>query len=179
MTLFKGNGSKENIPSINSSGNALFVYFTSNGSVSESGFSATYYTNRVGKKKFLLITCRHTINLFIFAITTYRLIWTWMMFFFSFNHCITCPSLHYSIWLYFWQHFQTFWTHDLFWCLFMKRRHNYRWLNIMRNENIHENTNANYVGFFWTVWPFTLWTFLIYFRLYLQSSKRFSVSNLI
>ena len=47
VTLFKGNGSKENIPSINSSGNALFVYFTSDGSVSESGFSATYYTNRV------------------------------------------------------------------------------------------------------------------------------------
>ena len=47
VTLFKGNGSKENIPSINSSGNALFVYFTSDGSDSRTGFSATYYTNRV------------------------------------------------------------------------------------------------------------------------------------
>ena len=89
--LFKGNGSKENIPSINSSGNALFVNFTSDGNVSESGFRATYSTNRVGKKKFLLITCRHTINLFIFAITTYRLIWRWMMVFFLLT--IVLPAL--------------------------------------------------------------------------------------
>jgi hypothetical protein len=69
VTLFKGNGSKENIPSINSSGNALFVYFTSDGNVSESGFSATYYTNRVGKKKFLLIICRPV----LFMLSNYML----------------------------------------------------------------------------------------------------------
>jgi len=78
VTLFSGTGSKENIPPINSSGNSLYVYFTSDGSVAESGFSATYYTNRVGKNKFLLITSRHTVNLFIFAISSYRLDWTWV-----------------------------------------------------------------------------------------------------
>jgi len=40
VTLFHGNGSKENIPPINSSGNALYVYFTSDGIIAKSGFSA-------------------------------------------------------------------------------------------------------------------------------------------
>ena len=43
---------------------------------------------------------------------------------FLLNQCIICPSSHYSFWLYFWQHFKNFWIHDLFWCLFIKRRHN-------------------------------------------------------
>jgi len=50
MTLFYSK--RENISSINSSGNSLYVYFTSDGSVAYSGFSATYYTNRVGKNKY-------------------------------------------------------------------------------------------------------------------------------
>ena len=49
MTLFRGSGSKENIPPIKSSRNSLYVYFTSNGNTAKSGFSATYYTNSVGK----------------------------------------------------------------------------------------------------------------------------------
>ena len=81
MTLFNVTGSGENITSINSTGNSLFVYFTSDYSVSKKGFSATYYTNRVGKNTFLLITCRHTINLFIFDISTYRVIWARVIFF--------------------------------------------------------------------------------------------------
>jgi hypothetical protein len=62
--------SKENIPPINSSGNSLYVYFTSDGIIAKSGFSATYYTDSVGKNKCLLITSRYTVNLFIFAIST-------------------------------------------------------------------------------------------------------------
>jgi len=55
----------------------------------------------------------------------------------------------------------------------------------MRNENIHENTNANYVVFFLNCVTFYTMNFLtytiltythIYLRLYLQSYKRFSVS---
>ena len=158
MTLFKGNGSKENIPSINSSGNALFVYFTSNGSVSESGFSATYYTNRVGKKKFLLITCRHTINLFIFTITTYRLIWTFSNFLDSWLILVFIDEKTTQLKIV---------------------KYNEKW----KYSSKYKCKLCKF--FFWTVWPFTLWMFLtytiltythIYLRLYLQSYKRFSVS---
>jgi hypothetical protein len=74
-------------------------------------------------------------------------------FLFSLNHYITCTSSICSFWLYFWQHFQTFSICDILFCLLMKRRQNYRWLNIKTQKNS---------------WPLTLSAFdLRYSQIYM------------
>jgi hypothetical protein len=131
-------------------GNSLYVYFTSDKSVAESGFRATYDTNSVGKNKCLWITCRHTVNLFMLITCRYTveheqfnllkyviLPLCWSIFTFL------CTVLYIIVFLFLiltiilpallWftvsdytvdNIFKLSGFYGLFWCLFMKRRQN-------------------------------------------------------